>query len=166
MKRTFTFGLVAAVGLAVAAGCDNKPTTTTVPKTGGTTTAKEKGEGHEDHDHGAGPHGGAIGEFGGKYHFEFTVNHKTQEATVYILGANAKTAAPIKAATLLLAIDKPLFRVDLKPAPQEGDPPGTSSRFVGKHEKLGVEQEFSGEVSGDVDGKPLAGEFEEKAEKK
>ena len=45
-------------------------------------------------------------------------------------------------------------------------PPGTSSRFVGKHEKLGVEQEFAGEVSGDVDGRPLAGEFEEKPEGK
>jgi hypothetical protein len=37
---------------------------------------------------------------------------------------------------------------------------------AGAAEKLGVEQEFAGEVSGDVDGKPLAGEFEEKPEAK
>ena len=31
------------------------------------------------------------------YHVEFTVNHDKKEATVYILGANAKTPSPIKA---------------------------------------------------------------------
>ena len=119
----------------------------------------------EDHEHGAGPHGGAVGHFG-KYHFEFTVNHKTQEATVYILDGDATKAAPIKVATLTLSIFKPMFRVELKPVPQEGDPKGSSSRFSGKHEKFGVEQEFAGELSGDVDGRSLSGDFEEKPEKK
>jgi hypothetical protein len=156
--------VVAALGLA---GCDNKPVNTG-PGTGAnaTTPAKDSGTGKKDHEHGAGPHGGAIGEFGGKYHFEFTVSHPKQEAIVYILGGDAVKPAPIKAETLTLSIFKPPFRVEFKPAPQPGDPPGTSSRFVGKHEKLGVEQEFTGELSGDVDGKPLAGEFEEKPEKK
>src|SRR5687767_4521001 len=98
MRELRFFVLAAAVGLA---GCDNKQANTgpgmrTDATTAGTPAAKGKGAGKKDHEHGAGPHGGAIGEFGGKYHFEFTVNHKTQEATVYILGGDAQTAAPIK----------------------------------------------------------------------
>jgi hypothetical protein len=166
MRRIRLLPLVAAAAVCLA-GCDNKPANPAAgPGADTTSTAKGKGAGTKDHEHGAGPHGGAIGEFGGKYHFEFTVSHPKQEATVYILGGDAQTPAPIKAESLTLSIDKPMFRVELKPAPQPGDPPGTSSRFVGKHEKLGAEQEFAGEVSGDVDGKPLAGEFEEKPEKK
>ena len=162
--RTIRLFALAAAGLA---GCDNKPATTgpgTAASTA-TTAAKGKGAG-KDHEHGPGPHGGAIGEFGGKYHFEFTVSHPKQEATVYILGGDAQTAAPVKAESLTLSISSPMFRVELKPVPQQGDPPGTSSRFVGKHEKLGVEQEFAGEVSGGVAGRPLVGDFKEKPEKK
>jgi hypothetical protein len=152
MRSRLTFGLVASALLAFAAGCENKPATTGASGTTSTqtTTPASKAKAEKDHEHGAGPHGGAIGEFGGKYHYEFTVNHKTQEATIYILGGDATKAAPIKADVLTLSIFKPMFRVDLKPVPQEGDPKGTSSRFVGKHEKLGVEQEFTGELSGEL----------------
>jgi len=171
MRSRLTWSLVASTALVFTAGCENKPATTPAPGSSSppatrTAAPPSKGTTEKDHEHGAGPHGGAIGEFGGKYHYEFTVNHKTQEATIYILGGDAKKAAPIKADVLSLSIFKPMFRVDLKPVPQEGDPKGTSSRFVGKHEKLGVEQEFAGELSGDVDGKTLSGEFEEKPEKK
>jgi len=162
--RRIALAAAAAVGLA---GCDNKPANTGAgTQPAGTATAKPKGTEKGEHEHGAGPHGGVIGEFGGKYHFEFTVNHKTQEATVYILGGAAQKLAPVKATSLTLTIFRPQFRVELKAVPQEGDPKGTSSRFVGKHEKLGVEQEFTGEVSGEVDGKPLSGDFEEEPEPK
>jgi hypothetical protein len=50
------------------------------------------GESHP-HDHGNGPHGGALADWsGGKFHAEFTVNHDRKEATVYLLGADGKTA--------------------------------------------------------------------------
>ena len=58
--------------------------------------------------HGAGPHEGAVADWGGgKFHVEFTVDHDKQEATVYILGDDEKTATPIKAATILLKYQRP-----------------------------------------------------------
>jgi hypothetical protein len=119
----------------------------------------------DDHSHGTGPHGGAVCDWG-KYHLEFTVDHQKKEATVYVLKLDAKAAAPIKADQLLLKIKDPPFELVLKPAPQEKDPKGTASRFVGKHDRLGKEQEFEGTITGEVGGKTYTGEFKEEPEKK
>src|SRR5262249_21562676 len=109
--------------------------------------------------------GGVLFDLGGgTYHAEFTVDHPKQEATVYILGSDAKTAAPIKADKLLLSINEPPFQVDLKAVPLDGEPKGVSSRFISKHERLGKEQEFAGTVSGEIDGTPDAGDFKEEPE--
>jgi hypothetical protein len=117
----------------------------------------------DTHDHGSGPHGGAVAEWGdGNYHAEFTVDHDKQEATVYVLGSDAKSPAPVKASNLLLSINEPAFQVTLEPQPLEGEAAGSASRFVGKHESLGIVREFAGTISGEVDGKPFAGDFEEK----
>ena len=138
----------------LVAGCESKPTPTPTPQS--------EAE-HEDHDHhGAGPHGGTIGEWGGgAYHIEFTVDHDKQEAAVYVLGGDAKTPAPIKAEKLLLAINEPAFQVDLVAQPLDGEADGASSRFVGQHESLGKVQEFAGSVTAEVDGTPYAGDFKE-----
>ncbi|MDP1797670.1 MAG: hypothetical protein Q8K78_09325 [Planctomycetaceae bacterium] len=112
--------------------------------------------------HGEGPHEGAVADWGGgKYHVEFTVDHDKQEATVYVLGDDEKTAAPIKAEKILLSINAPKFQVDLVAAPQEGEADGKASRFVGKHESLGKVQEFAGSISGEVEGTPYVGDFKE-----
>jgi hypothetical protein len=119
---------------------------------------------HDEHSHGAGPHGGAIGEWGGgAYHIEFTVDHGKQETTVYVLGGDAKTPAPIKADKVLLSINQPAFQVELAARPLEGETGGAASRFVGKHESLGKVQEFAGSVTAEVDGTPYAGDFQEEA---
>src|SRR5262249_25550281 len=129
---------------------------------------KDGKAGKGDHAHGKGPHGGAVADWGGgKYHVEFKPNHDTHEATVWILGYDEKTPAPIKAKDGQLFGDikgvktEDSFQVTLKASPQEGDAEGKASRFVGKHEKLGVKQEFEGTISGEVDGKPYAGDFKE-----
>jgi hypothetical protein len=124
--------------------------------------AKEHSPG--DHEHGAGPHGGTLADWGGgKYHVEFTVDHDKKEATVYVLGLDEKTASPIAAkdGELLVTINQPAFDVRLKAAPQPGEPAGSSSRFVGTHESLGTVQEFAGTITAEVDGTPYAGEFHE-----
>lgn len=100
----------------------------------------EPKNGADDHIHGVGPHGGTVSDWGGKYHVEFTVEHPKQEARVYILGRDAKKSAAIKADKLHLKIKEPPFEVELKADPQPGDPPGTTSCFAGKHERLGKEQ--------------------------
>ena len=129
------------------------------PKASTTVQAPAKVEAHT---HGSGPHGGTIADWGGgKFHVEFTVDHDKKESTVYILGGDAKTPAPIKADKLLLNINDPQFQLDLAAKPLDGEADGLSSRFVGTHDSLGKVQEFAGTISGEVDGKPYAGDFKE-----
>lgn len=164
MKTLKLFGAGTLVFALVAVGCDNAKTTP--PGTGSPDKPAKKEDPAEkdDHDHGPGPHGGTIIEFGRGLHAEFTVDHAKKQATVYILSGNLKNAAPLKTDKLLLSIKDPKFETELKADPIEKDPKGSSSRFVGTHEKLGVEQEFEGTVSGEVEGKPYFGDFKEEAE--
>ena len=118
----------------------------------------------EGHAHGVGPHDGTIADWGGgKFHVEFTVDHDKQQATVFVLGSDEKTASPIDAESIELSITDPEMQVTLSAEPQEGDPEGKSSRFVGTHEKLGVVQEYAGTMTGVVDGTPYSGDFKEEA---
>ncbi len=119
----------------------------------------------EKHSHGKGPNGGAVTHLG-KYHVEFTVDHPKQEATVRVYKANLKTPAPLAVDKLHLKIKEPPFELDLLPVPRSKDPKGRSSRFAGKHEKLGKVQEFAGTISATIDGKQLSGDFEEEPEEK
>jgi hypothetical protein len=143
----------------LAAGCNSHSSSSAKADKAGTAAATG------DHEHGTGLHGGTILELGGgKYHGEFTVDHKKKEAAVYILGGDAKTLLPIKATNVMLSIKEPSFQVELKARPEKGDPAGQSSCFAGTHEKLGKEQEFAGTVSCEIDGKPYAGDFKEEPE--
>ncbi len=118
----------------------------------------------EGHAHGVGPHDGTVADWGGgKYHVELTVDHSKQQATVYVLGGDEKTPAPIDAKSIELSIKDPEMLVTLHASPQEGDPEGKSSRFIGTHEKLGVVQEYAGTITGVVDGTPYSGDFKEEA---
>jgi hypothetical protein len=160
MKKLRLFGILALVlALAVFTGCSGKTDGTS--KDGDKSTRKDGDDDH--HDHGAGPHDGTIFDFG-KWHAEFNVDHKTKEATVHILTYKNKPS-PIQVEKLLLSIKTPQFQVDLKATPEEGDPAGKASRFVGKHDNFGKEQEFEGTLSGEVDGKPYAGDFKEEEHK-
>jgi hypothetical protein len=121
-----------------------------------------------DHDHGhsheLGPHGGVLAEWGeGNFHVELVVNHRRQQATVFVLGSDAKTRTAVHPTDgkLLLTIFKPRFQIEMAPQPQGGDAAGSASRFVGQHESLATEQEFSGTISAEVDGVPYAGDFQE-----
>ena len=143
---------------------------TTTPTTTTTTTEPAARAGHDDHGHGEhehshgdAPHGGTLADWGGgKLHAEFTVDHDKKETVVYILGEDAKTPSPIKAdSKLQLVIDEPAFTVDLAAQPDTGDAEGTSSRFVGQHDNLGIVREFSGVITGEVDGTPYTGKFKE-----
>lgn len=103
--------------------------------------------------HGSGPHGGTIAEWGdGDDRIEFTVDRGIQESAVYILGSDAKTPTPVKAGKVLLSITEPVFQVELAPQLVEGEAKGMSSRFVGRHDNLGVVQEFAGRIGAALDG--------------
>ena len=168
--RTLVSGLAVFAALALSLGCGGQSGTASKGGTGG--SKSDKG-GKDDHAHGTGPHGGAVADWGGgKFHIEFTVDHDKQEATVYILGSDAKKPVPIKAkdgqisGSITGVKDKGTFEVVLKADPQKSDPEGTSSRFVGKHEKIGVVQEFEGTIIGEDAGTPYTGKFKEEPAQK
>lgn len=147
----------AMLGLLIA-GCGSPPATPTAEPA--------PGKGHDEHVHGPGPHGGTITDWGGgAYHVEFTVDHDKKEATVYILGGDEKTPAPIKAQTIHLTINDPMTELDLAAQPLEGEAEGTSSRFVGTHDTIGIVQEFAGTISGEIEGTPYTGDFKEEPAK-
>ena len=165
--RTSYVSFLAVVGISAVAllsGCGgSEQPAETPPAKPAASPPGDAGHGH-DHDHGAGPHEGTLVDWGGgKYHVEFTVDHDKKEAVVYILGGDEKTPVPIKSATLLLSIKDPNFQVELKARPLDGEPDGMSSRFLATHDSLGMVQEFQGTISGEVDGTPYVGEFEEEA---
>ena len=162
-----TFASISLAVLIIATGCDTK--TEPVATAGPGQHVHADGSIHDDHSvaghaHGPGPHDGTIADWGGgKFHVEFTVDHDKQEATVYILGGDEKTPTPIDAAEVTLTINEPSFTAALKATPQDGDPAGKTSRFVGNHESLGVVREYEGSMSGVVDGTPYSGNFKEEA---
>jgi hypothetical protein len=146
-------------------GCAQPPATPNTPskpvlKSSNTT---EKKSGH-DHSHDVGPHQGTIFDLG-KYHAEFTVDHKTKTATVYILGDDMDTPVPVKTDKLELTIKSPAFTVELKASPDKNDKDGKSSRYVAVHDNFAKEQELAGTVAGVIEGKPSSGDFTEKEHK-
>ena len=162
MHFVFRILAVAAIfgsTLVIATGCANRK-----PPGKGTDNSAKNGHEH-DHPH-EGPHKGALAEWGNEeYHAEFTVDHEKKQATVYILDGEVKKAAPIpvESITLTLSNVKPAVQITLKADPDKGDPKGSSSRFIGMHEKLGVEMDFTGQISAKVGDRAFTGDFDEKA---
>ena len=164
MKKNLTplASLVLVAGTAFVVGCPAPAPPAPKPAPPVTQQSAASKEAPKHAAHGTGPHEGAVADWGGgKYHVEFTVDHDKQEVTVYILGDDEKTATPIKAGTILLSINDPKFQLELAAAPLEGEAEGTASRFVGKHENIGIVREFAGSISGEVDGTPYVGDFKE-----
>jgi hypothetical protein len=150
--------LLAGIVVTTVVGCGKEP----APQP----QANNEAPTSKEHGHSDAPHGGTLADWGGgAYHVEFTVDHDAKSAAVYILGDDAKTAVPVKAEKLLLTINEPAFQLELTPSPQPGETAETSSRFIGTHENLGIVREFSGTISGEVDGTPYAGDFKEVAGK-
>lgn len=161
--------------LVVLSGCKQSGSTSTPDQSASSDSAADD-HGHnqanrdphdhsvEGHAHGVGPHDGVIADWGGgQYHVEFTVDHGKQQATVYVLGSDERTPTPIDAESIELSVTDPEMQVVLIADPQEGDPQGKSSRYVGTHEKLGVVQEYAGTMTGVVDGTPYSGDFKEES---
>ena len=54
-----------------------------------------------------------------------------------------------------------MTEIDLAAQPLESEAAGTSSRFVGTHDTIGIVKEFAGTISGEIDGTPYTGDFKE-----
>ncbi|MBM3980724.1 MAG: hypothetical protein FJ304_10645 [Planctomycetes bacterium] len=155
---------VFGLGLLWATGCGKKDESSAAkpdPK-----PAPKKGV-SEDHTHGTGPNGGVVFDFGGgKYHGEFKPDHKKKEATVWILGLDAKTAVPLKVAKLRLVIANTTPKIELDLLAVNPDKDGKAHEFRGTSDGLAVEKEYEGTVTFTLDGKQYNGDFEEEPEPK
>ena len=161
--RMFGMALILFATCVLGCGAQPSPSSDAADPSDDHGHSHEKGHSHEEgHSDGAGPHEGTIADWGGGvFHVELTVDHDKQEATVYVLGDDAKTVMPIATDEIQLAIKSPAFQVTMKAMPQENDPEGAASRFVGNHEGLGTAQEYEGTITGVVDGTPYSGNFSE-----
>ncbi len=130
------------LGLSGLAGCGNDKggDYRTFDKAKDTAHDAEHGHAHtHDHGHEQGPHKGELIELGEEeFHAEVVFDEEGNKVTLYLLGADAKTAVPIEAKELSLEMpgkDAPVTHT-LAAAPQDGDGEGKSSRFEIKGEDL------------------------------
>jgi hypothetical protein len=160
MKYYHFVGMAIAVcGLTV--GCSKSE-----PKPAAERGAADTTDESAPHAHGNGPNGGVVFDFG-RHHAEFTVDHGAQEATVLVLGEDAKTPVSVSATELILTIKETKTKEGTVVAPMTvtlspvDAADGKASKFVGKDTGIGNVADFEGTVSGQVDGKPAMGEFKE-----
>lgn len=164
--------LCLALLLGALAGCgDKKPTDDKKPDSGKDNTKKpgdKKDDKKGEHDHGPGPNGGVIFDFG-KYHAEFTVNHDKKECYVLFINGDNEKAPPLPVVATELTLttkptktkdgkDVPAMTIALKPTDAKD---GKATKFVGAHAGLGNVADFEGTVVGEIDKKPAEGEFKE-----
>jgi len=144
------------VGL-IAVGC--KPAANP-PGPGNPPTVAEGG--HPE----TGPHKGHLIELGEEeFHAELTHDDTTKTITVYVLGADAKTAVAIAETeiTLNLVAGGETMQAKLAAMPQEGDAQGKSSRFTLVDEKVMEALEApktTGRLNLVIEGKNFSGKVE------
>jgi YHS domain-containing protein len=155
-------GALVLAGAVVTLGCERAPRAARAP-------AGPQPADTQPHAHDAGPHGGAIAEWGDEeYHAEFTVDHKSKTAVVYILDGAARKAAKVAPErftrmTLTLTTARPPITLELKHDPGKSDAKGVA--FTASHDELGKEIEFTGNISGQIDGKAYSGDFKEDSQR-
>ena len=152
MVLVFPFAFGAALAFA---GCNNAPSTVSIPK-----NALPEGHGHAEE----GPHHGHLIELGEEeYHAELTHDEATKKVSVYLLDKSAKVAVPIADPEIVLnvAAGAQPFQVKLLAAPQPGDPAGQASCFSITDEKLLEALESpkaTGRLNVTINGKSYVGE--------
>jgi len=126
---SITRSLLIVVALTGFSGCGKKP----APAGGDHAEAGHDHDHGDAHDHAAeGPHGGHIIELGVEnYHAELSHDDATHKIGVYLLGSDAKTAAPIDApsVTINVAVDGTPTQYTLPATPQSGEAAGKASYF-------------------------------------
>lgn len=155
-----TFSLI---GVLTVFGCGN-PT----PE-GGNSTAGESDHDHDhgDHDHPSeGPHHGTLIELGNEeYHAELVHDEETKQVTIYLLDSAVKESVSIPATevTINISHDGMGEQFKLAAVPQDGDPEGTSSKFVSDDVHLAEDLDHEGSKATlvvTIDGKPYRSPIE------
>jgi hypothetical protein len=155
--------LIVALGMIGCSKSSDAP-----PAAASKTTDASKAPAEAAHTHGAGPNGGIVFEVGSR-HAEFTVDHPKHECKFVFLGDDEKTPAAVAAAEFILIIQEtktadgtavPSMTVAMLPVDAAD---GKASTFVGTDPGIGNVADFAGVVTGEIDGKPISGNFDEAA---
>ncbi len=98
-----------------------------------------------EHEHAAGPHGGAIIELG-EYHGELVHDDAAGTVTVYVLDGAATANVPVDAKEAVINITREGLakQFNLSATPIEGEPAGWTSRFVSSDAELAKELDNEG----------------------
>lgn len=120
----------------------------------------------DEHGHGAGPNGGVVFDLGSN-HVEFTVDHEKSECYLLFLGEDGKSAGPVEAEEFVMNIEE-TKTADGKKVPQmtfvmlpADTKDGKAAKFVGTDPGISNVADFTGVVSGSINGKPAEGKFAE-----
>jgi hypothetical protein len=162
----FTITLISALGLFGFGGCGGGSDSGKAEKAEHEHAADEHG--HDDHAHSdEGPHGGHIIELGVEdYHVELTHDDDANKVGVYLLGSDAKTAAPIAATDVKINVSEngQATQYVLPAVAQEGETGGNASYFELVSEPLTKVVSGKSEaktkkarLSLEIDGKPYVG---------
>lgn len=145
MKPLHTLTLTLAGLSFVCAGCA-EGTSTTSPETA--PPPATVGDHAHDHDHPSeGPHHGELIELGGEeYHAELVHDEDSGSLTIYVLDGTATQTVPVESQEIVInaTIDGQPQQFKLAAAPDEGDPEGTSSRFVSTSAELAAHLDEEG----------------------
>lgn len=155
------------LGLSGLAGCggDKGGEFRTFDKGKDSAPDAEHGHTHaHDHGHGRGPHEGDLIELGEEeFHAEVVVDEEKSKLTLYLLGADAKTAVAIEAKELTLEMpgkDAPVAHA-LTAGPADAD--GKASRFEITSESLfeafHQDSKAVGKFKISINGKEFTGEI-------
>jgi len=134
------------------------------PAAGDTANADAHDHGHE------GPHGGHIVELGTEdHHVELTHDEASHRVGIYLLGGDAKTAAPIEAesVTINVSVDGQPSQYTLPAVAQPGEAEGKASYFEIVSEPLcavvcgeSESPKTHARLNVTIDGKPYVGLIE------
>ncbi|MFG0336236.1 MAG: hypothetical protein ACF8TS_22995 [Maioricimonas sp. JB049] len=152
-----------ALGVALLCGCGGGEEYREFGETDDVTNTAPADD-HHHHHHDLGPNGGHLVELGDEqYHAEVVLDASERILTVYLLGPDAKSPAPIAAEELtfnLDAGDKPQT-ITLVAIPVEADGENMASRFVSEADALPESvqdaEDLHGSVAVMIDGTSLTG---------
>lgn len=164
MSKVASAGLLCAALSWVTLGCS--PSGPAAPPKVGTEEGHDHEHGHEHAHDTHGPHEGELIELGGgKYHAEVVHDDATHLVTIYLLGEDTKTAAPVAEESLVVSalVDGKSHQFALPAKPLEGESDGKSSRFELADEALTTaldDAKSKARLSVTIDGRPYSGSIE------
>lgn len=153
---------VLALGLTLLCGCGGKEEYREFSDADNVTNTA--GHDHHHHHHDLGPNGGHLVELGDEqYHAEVLFDASDRSLTVYLLGPDAETAAPVAVEEITFTLDggDAPQTITLTASPVETDGENLASRFASEAgavpETVRDAEDLHGSITAVIEGTSLTG---------